>query len=139
MSRRRGRARGYILAEALVSAALASLAGVLAVTLLIWTAATMDRAQSGEGAVHVLDRLYEESRLATPDALGRPASGYIGRYQWVRVPGRSLGDAPGLADDPKYAYAPVPLHFVVQWSAAGRTERRELQAIVRPAGQAPLP
>jgi hypothetical protein len=139
VSRRGGRARGYVLAEALVSAALASLAGGLAVTLLVWSAASVDRAQSAEGAIRVLDRLYEESRIETPDALGRPASGFIGRYQWVRVPGQSLGEAPGLADDPKFAYAPVLVRFVVQWRAAGRTERRQLQATVRPAGQAPAP
>jgi type II secretory pathway pseudopilin PulG len=135
----RGRAGGYILAEALVSAALASLAGVLAVTLLMWSAGTINRAQSTLGAIRVLDRLYEESRLAAPDALGRPASGVIGRYQWVRVPGRPLGESPGLAPDAKLADAPVPLRFFVQWSAGGRTERRQLQAIVRPAGEAAAP
>jgi type II secretory pathway pseudopilin PulG len=139
VSRGGGRARGYVLAEALVSAALASLAGGLAVTLLVWSAASVDRAQSAEGAIRVLDRLYEESRLATPAALGRPASGFIGRYQWIRAPGRSLGDAPGLADDLRFAYSPVPVRFVVQWRAGGRTERRQLQAIVRPAGQEPAP
>jgi type II secretory pathway pseudopilin PulG len=127
---------GYVLAEALVSAALASLAGVLAVTLLIWSAERIDRAQSAEGAIRVLDRLYEESRLATPDALGRPASGFVGRYQWVRVPGRALGDDNGPPPDPKLAYAPIPVKFYVQWTAGGRTERRQLQAIVRPAGEA---
>ncbi len=139
MSRRGGRAGGYILAEALVSAALASLAGVLAVTLLIWSAQTIDKAQSSLGAIRVLDRLYEESRLASPDALGRPASGVLGRYQWVRVPGRPLGEAPGLAPDPKFVDAPTPVRFFVQWTAAGKTERRQLQAIVRPAGEATTP
>jgi len=136
---RRAGARGYILAEALVSAALASLAGALAVTLLIWSAQSIDRSQSALGAIRVLDRLYEEARLATPDALGRPASGYIGRYQWVRIGGRSLDDTAAYAADPKLAYAPIPVRFYVQWSAAGRTERRTLQAIVRPAGAAAAP
>ena len=135
---RRGASRGYILAEALVSAALASLAGALAVTLLIWSAQSIDRSQSALGAIRVLDRLYEEARLATPDALGRPASGYIGRYQWVRIGGRSLDDTAYDAD-PKLADAPMPVRFYVQWSAAGRTERRTLQAIVRPASAAAAP
>ena len=132
---RRGGMRGYVLAEALVSAAIASLAGVLSVTLLIWSAERVDRSQSSVGAMRVLDRLYEEARLATPDALGAPASGRIGRYQWVRAPGRPLGEAPGLAPDPKFAYAPTPVRFVVAWNAAGKLERRQLQAIVRPAGR----
>lgn len=135
MKRRGGRARGYILAEALVSAALASLAGALAVTLLIWSAQSVERARGSLGAMRLLDRLYEESRLATPDRLALPASGYVGSYQWVRIPGRSLADA-GLPPDPKLAYAPVPVRFVVQWTSAGRTERRQLQAIVRPSGEA---
>ncbi|HEX3407786.1 MAG TPA: hypothetical protein VHS81_11155 [Caulobacteraceae bacterium] len=131
--------RGYVLAEALVSAALASLAGVLAVTLLIWSARSIDRSQAAEGAVRVLDRLYQESRLATPDALGRPASGYVGRYQWVRIPGRALSDELGQEPDPKLADSPVPLRFVVQWTAAGKTDRRQLQAMVRPAIQDAAP
>jgi type II secretory pathway pseudopilin PulG len=130
-----GAKRGYVLAEALVSAALASLAGVLAVTLLIWSARSIDRSQAAEGAIRVLDRLYQECRLASPEALGRPASGWVGRYQWVRIPGRSLGDAPGQAPDPKLADAPIPVRLVVQWTAGGKTDRRQLQAIVRPAIQ----
>lgn len=126
MTRRR-RVRGYILAEAVVSAALASLAGVLAVTLLIWSAEAIDRSQSSVGAMRVLERLYEESRLLTPDALNRPASGVLGRYQWIRSPSRSLED-----DLP---YAPVPVRFVVQWTSGGRLERRQIQAIVRPGAK----
>ena len=137
--RRAGGTRGYVLAEALGSAALASLAGVLAVTLLIWSARAIDRAQAGEGAVRVLDRLYQESRLASPEALGRPASGYVGRYQWVRIPGRSLGDEPGQDPDPRLADAPTPVRFVVQWTAGGKPARTQLQAIVRPAMQAAGP
>jgi type II secretory pathway pseudopilin PulG len=132
-------ARGYILAEALVSAAIASLAGVLSVTLLIWSAERIDRAQSSVGAIRALDRLYEEARLASPDALGRPASGVLGRYHWVRVPGRPLGAAPGMAPDPKLADSPVPVRFFVEWSAGGRLERRQLQAVVRAAGAEPTP
>jgi len=124
---RRRRVRGYILAEAVVSAALASLAGVLAVTLLIWSAEAIDRSQSSVGAMRVLERLYEESRLLTPDALNRPASGVLGRYQWIRSPSRSLED-----DLP---YAPVPVRFVVQWTSGGRLERRQIQAIVRPGAK----
>ena len=132
---RRGAAakRGYVLAEALVSAALASLAGVLAVTLLIWSARSIDRSQSAEGAIRVLDRLYQECRLASPEALGRPASGYFGRYQWVRIPSRALSDDAGRDPDPKLADSPIPVRLVVQWTAGGRTDRRQLQAVVRPA------
>ena len=63
--RRRRSARGYILAEALISAAIASLAGALSVMLLIWSAEAIDRSQSSIGAMRALDRLYEESRLLT--------------------------------------------------------------------------
>jgi type II secretory pathway pseudopilin PulG len=133
VKRAAGAKRGYVLAEALVSAALASLAGVLAVTLLIWSARSIDRSQAAEGAIRVLDRLYQESRLASPEALGRPGSGYVGRYQWVRIPSRPLGDDPGQPPDPKFADSPIPLRFVVQWTAGGRTDRRQMQAIVRPA------
>jgi len=122
------RLRGYILAEALISAAIASLAGALSVTLLIWSTEAIDRSQSSIGAMRVLDRLYEESRLLTPDDLGRPASGVLGRYQWVRAPGQPLGfEAP---------YSPVPVRFFVQWTAGGRVERRTLQAVLRPAAPA---
>ena len=138
MSRPRGQP-GYVLAEALVSAALATLAGVLAVTLLIWSAESIERSQSSLGAIRVLGRLYEESRLASPDALGRPASGVIGRYQWVRAPSRPLGEAPGLALDPQFADSPMPVRFSVQWTAAGRPQRQQLQAIVRPAAEASAP
>jgi hypothetical protein len=112
--------RGYILA-------LASLAGVLSVTLLIWSAEAIDRAQSSVGAMRVIERLYEESRLATPDDLARPASGTYGRFQWVRSPGRALGD-----DSP---YAPAPVRFFVRWTSGGRAEAREIQVIVRPAAK----
>ena len=125
----RRRPRGYILAEALVSAALASMAGALSLTLLIWSAESIDRSQSSIGAMRALDRLYEESRLLTPDALGRPASGMLGRFQWVRSPGRPLGDAP---------YAAVPVRFVVQWTAGGRVERRAIEAVVRPGAKDPV-
>jgi hypothetical protein len=134
-----GGTRGYVLAEALVSAALASLAGGLAVTLLIWSARSIDRSQSAEGAIRVLDRLYQECRLTSPEALGRPASGWVGRYQWVRIPGRPLSDEAGQEPDPKLADAPIPVRLVVQWTAGGKTDRRQLQAVVRPAIQAPGP
>ena len=120
------RLRGYVLAEALISAAIASLAGVLSVTLLIWSVEAIDRAQSTVGAVRVLERLYEESRLLSPDELGRPGSGVFGRYQWIRSPGHSLGDG---------AYAPVPVRFFVQWISGARVERREIQVILRPGAK----
>jgi hypothetical protein len=128
-TRRRGagRARGYILAEALISAAIASLTGLLAVTLLIWSAEAIDRAQSSVGATRQLARLYEESRLLTPDDLGRPASGVLGRYTWIR--------SPGLAFDRDNDYSPAPVRFTVQWMAGGRLERMSLQAIVRPSAR----
>jgi hypothetical protein len=125
--RRAGAARGYILAEALISAAIASLAGLLSVTLLIWSAEAIDRAQSRVGATRELARLYEESRLLTPDDLGRPASGVLGRYSWIRSPA-----APLDRDD---VYSPVPVRFTAQWMAGGRFERMSLQAIVRPSAR----
>jgi hypothetical protein len=123
--------RGYVLAEALISAAIASLAGVLAVTLLIWSAEAIDRSQSSVGAMRALGRLYEESRLLTPDELNRPASGALGRYQWIRSPGRAL--------DSDMPYAPVPVRFFVGWTSGGRQERREIQVIVRPGAKDPAP
>jgi hypothetical protein len=122
-----GAVRGYILAEALISAAIASLAGVLSVTLLIWSAEAIDRAQSGVGATRELARLYEESRLMTPDDLGRPASGLLGRYTWVRSPSAPL--------DRDNDYSPVPVRFTVQWMAGGRLQRMSLQTIVRPSAR----
>jgi type II secretory pathway pseudopilin PulG len=121
---RRQGARGYVLAEALVSAAIASLAGLLSVTLLVWASQAVDRTQSAIGAMKVLSRLYETSRLATPDALGRPSSGVIGRYAWIRSPSRSLSD--------DMEYAPVPVRFDVSWLSGGKVQRRELRALVRP-------
>ncbi|HEY1752021.1 MAG TPA: hypothetical protein VGG29_12200 [Caulobacteraceae bacterium] len=132
MSRRRLKA--YVLAEALISAAVASLAGTLAVTLLIWSAQSIDRSQTSIGAMKALDRLYEESRLLSPSALGRPASGVLGRFQWLRIPSASLAVG---ADDPKLAYAPTPLRLVVRWTSGGRVEQRQLTAIVRPLQTAP--
>jgi hypothetical protein len=120
-------ARGYILAEALISAAIASLTGLLSVTLLIWSAEVIDRAQSSVGATRQLARLYEESRLLTPDDLGRPGSGVLGRYTWVRSPGPPLD-----RDNP---YSPAPVRFTVQWMAGGRLERMSVQAIVRPSAR----
>ncbi|HZZ88272.1 MAG TPA: hypothetical protein VFE13_08040, partial [Caulobacteraceae bacterium] len=80
-------------------------------TLLIWSAQAIDRAQSSVGAMRVIERLYEESRLATPDDLGRPSSGTYGRFQWIRSPGRPLGD--------ESAYAPTPVRFFVRWTSGG--------------------
>jgi hypothetical protein len=125
MSRSRGGPRGYILAEALISAAIASLAGALSVTLLIWSAEAIARSQSSIGAMRALDRLYEESRLLPPDALNRPGSGVLGRYQWIRSPSRALGD--------ETPFAPVPVRFLVQWTSGGKVERRMIQAVIRPA------
>jgi hypothetical protein len=114
----------------MVSAALAAMCGVLAVTLLIWAGEAIDRAQSSVGAIRALERLYEESRLLTPRELARPASGVLGRYAWIRAPGVPL--------DPTKDDAPTPVRFFVRWTAAGRLERRELQAIIRPTAAAPL-
>ena len=131
MSRRPTVTRGYILAEALISAAIASLAGVLAVTLLIWSAEAIDRSQSSVGAMRALGRLYEESRLLTPDELNRPGSGVLGRYQWIRSPSRALGD--------ETPYAPVPVRFFVQWTSGGKVERRTIQAVIRPGAMEASP
>ncbi|HVN02369.1 MAG TPA: hypothetical protein VMT68_19375 [Caulobacteraceae bacterium] len=128
---RRRAARGYILAETMVSAALAGLCGAMAVTLLVWASAAIDRAQSSVGAMRALERLYEEARLLPANELGRPANGVMGRYAWIRAPGPAL-DA--TAPD-----APIPVRFLVQWTAAGRLERRGLQAVVRPVAEASRP
>jgi hypothetical protein len=128
--RRRRHLRGYVLAEALISAAIASLAGALSVTLLIWSAEAIDRSQSSIGAMRALDRLYEESRLLTPDELNRPGSGTLGRYQWIRSPGRALGEG---------TYAPVPVRLFVQWTSGSQLERREIQVVLRPGAKDPTP
>jgi hypothetical protein len=131
MTRPRRAPRGYILAEALISAAIASLAGALSVILLIWSTEAIDRSQSSIGAMRVLDRLYEESRLLPPDALNRPGSGVLGRYQWVRAPGRALGD--------ETPYPPVPVRLFVQWTSGGKVERRAIQAVIRPSAAEAAP
>jgi hypothetical protein len=115
-----------VLAEALISAAIASLAGALSVMLLIWSAEAIDRSQSSLGAMRALDRLYEEARLLAPDALNRPASGVLGGYQWIRSPSRALADG---------TYAPVPVRFFVRWTSGGRTEQREIQVVLRPGAK----
>ena len=69
---------GFILAEALVSLGLAALTGALALTLLVWAARTIDRAGARMEAATVIERLYEEARLASPADLRAVTSGTAG-------------------------------------------------------------
>jgi hypothetical protein len=97
--------------------------------LLIWAAAAVDRAQSTVGAAKVMERIYEESRLLTPAQLSTPASGVLGRYRWSRSPGARL--------DPRFDFAPAPVRISVSWTASGRPEQRNLDALIAPGGAPP--
>jgi type II secretory pathway pseudopilin PulG len=129
MSRRRSRRlAGFVLAEALVSAAIAALTAGLAVTLLAWSARSVSESQASLGAVRVQERVYEEARLLTPAALGMMGQGTMGRYRWLRTSGPRL--------DSRFEDAPVPLRITVTWTAGGRPWSRTLEALVAP-GSAP--
>ena len=123
------RAGGYVLAEALVSAALAAMASTLAIVLLIWAAAAVDRAQSSVGAMRVMERVYEESRLLTPSQLYTSARGVLGRYSWSRTSGPKL--------DQRFDFAPAPVRITVRWTASGRAEERHLDALIAPGAAPP--
>ena len=116
------RKQGFILAEALVSLGLAALTGTLAVTLLVWAARTIDRAQARMAAATVIERLYEEARLTSPADLRAVASGRSGRYRWRRLPRGPVEIAsPGGAQR---------VRLEVTWSAGARPDRSAIDAVV---------
>ncbi|MDO9337705.1 MAG: hypothetical protein Q7T61_15015 [Caulobacter sp.] len=122
MTRGAPREGGFILAEALVSLGLAALTGALALTLLVWAARTIDRAQARIAAATVIERLYEEARLATPADLRAMTSGKTGRYSWRRLP-----------RGPVEAAAPAGAQRVrleATWTAGGRPDRSVIDAVV---------
>ena len=123
-SERRG---GFILAEALVSLGLAALTGALALTLLVWAARTIDRARARMEAATVIERLYEEARLATPADLRAVASGTSGRYRWRRLP-----RGPVLIAQPNGAQR---VRLEASWIAGGRPDRSIVEAVVVGASQ----
>lgn len=118
---------GFILAEALVSLGLAALTGALALTLLVWAARTIDRAQARMEAATVIERLYEEARLATPADLRAMTAGSAGRYRWRRLP-----RGPVEAAQPNGAQR---VRLEATWSAGGRPDRSAIEAVVAGASQ----
>jgi type II secretory pathway pseudopilin PulG len=118
--------RGYILIEALVSVALAAVTGAVAVTLLVWTARTMERSQTRIEAAALVERLYEEARLASPADLAAPAAGQAGRYRWRRQPlglvDRSLGGGPER------------VRLDVSWRAGGQPQASHVEAWITGGG-----
>jgi hypothetical protein len=125
------RAGGYVLAEALISAAIAAVTAGLSITLLAWSVRSVAASQASLGAVRVLGRVYEESRLLPPGALGGVGQGQMGRYHWTRIPRPSL--------DSRFAAAPVPVRMVVSWTQNSQVQTRELDAVIAPGGVSPQP
>jgi type II secretory pathway pseudopilin PulG len=120
------RARGFILVDALVSVALAALTGAVAVTLLVWTARSLDRSQARLEAAALVERLYEEARLASPDDLSAAASGQAGRYRWRRLP-------LGLVDRP-FGAGPQRIRLEVAWRAGGQPQSSHVEAWITGGG-----
>ncbi|MDQ0465743.1 type II secretory pathway pseudopilin PulG [Caulobacter ginsengisoli] len=118
--------RGYILVDALVSVALAAVTGAVAVTLLVWTAHSLERSKARLEAATVVERLYEEARLASPVQLASPAGGQIGRYRWRRLP-------LGLVDRP-FGAGPQRVRLEVTWRAGGRPQSDRVEAWITGGG-----
>ena len=118
---------GFILAEALVSLGLAALTGALALTLLVWAARTIDRARARMEAATVIERLYEEARLAAPADLRAVTSGTSGRYRWRRLPRGPVDVA-----QPNGAQR---VRLETTWMAGGRPDRSGIEAVVIGASQ----
>ena len=118
---------GFILAEALVSLGLAALTGALALTLLVWAARTIDRAGARMEAATVIERLYEEARLASPADLRAVTSGTAGRYRW-----RRLSRGPVDGSSPNGAQR---VRLEATWTAGGRPDRSAIEAVVVGASQ----
>ncbi|MDB5469209.1 MAG: hypothetical protein JWR84_769 [Caulobacter sp.] len=114
--------QGFILAEALVSLGLAALTGTLALTLLVWAARTIDRAQARMAAATVIERLYEEARLTSQADLRAVASGRTGRYRWRRLPRGAVEIA-----NPNGAQR---VRLEVTWSAGARPDRSAIDAVI---------
>lgn len=113
---------GFILAEALVSLGLAALTGTLALTLLVWAARTIDRAQARMAAATVVEQLYEEARLTTPADLRAVTSGRTGRYRWRRLPRGPVENAiPNGAQR---------VRLEVTWTAGARPDRSVIDAVI---------
>lgn len=120
------RVKGYILVDALVSVALAALTGAVATTLLVWTAHSLERSQArGEAAV-LMQRLYEEARLASPADLAAPAGGQAGGFRWRRTP-------LGLVDRP-FGAGPQRVRLDLAWRAGGEAQASHIEAWVTPPG-----
>ena len=116
------RKSGFILAEALVSLSLAALTGTLALTLLVWAARTIDRAQARMAAATVVEQLYEQARLTTPADLRAMTSGRTGRYRWRRLP-----RGPVEAASPNGAQR---VRLEVTWTAGARPDRSVIDAVI---------
>ncbi len=120
--RQRPHNEGFILAEALVSLGLAALTGTLSLTLLVWAARTIDRAQARLAAATVVERLYEEARLTTRADLRAVTSGRTGRFSWRRLP-----RGPVEFTRPDGAQR---IRLEVTWTAGARPDRSAIDAVV---------
>ena len=123
-ARRPRSAAGFILAEALVSAAIAGLAATLAILVLITVAGQLERAAAERGAARLTRAVYEEARLASAAQLKGVATGQVGRYGWLRNGGGALSrDLPD---------SPVNVRIDVRWTVHGRAYRHSVQAVIAP-------
>ncbi len=129
--RRRRVLRGFVIAEALVSTVIASLAVSLALALFASAVQTILEARASRGATRALQAVYEQARLETPDELGRRAFGRMGRYGWSVTPKGPL--------DRKLEFGPQVVRMEVRWAVARGPRRVALDAIILPGGGGKLP
>lgn len=123
-ARRQKGAAGFILVEALVSAAVAGLAAALAILVLVTVAGQLERAAAERGAAQLTRAVYEEARLTPAAQLKGAATGQVGRYAWLRTGGGAL--SPDLPD------SPVKVRIDVRWTVHGRPYRHGVQAVIAP-------
>jgi len=121
----RGGARGFILAEAVVSTAIAGLAATLAIIVLITVSGQLERASAERGAARLTQAVYEEARLASAAQLNGVATGQIGRYSWLRK-----GSGPVNRDLPD---SPVDVRIDVRWAVRGQPYKHSVRAVIAPA------
>lgn len=118
----RTRLGGFVLAEALVAAALAALSMAFALKLLAWTVERGQSAGNTLQAVRVIERIYEESLADPAAARSRPSAGQTGRFFWSRA---------ALSPDPARVREPVSVvRIEVRWRERSRVKRLALDAVV---------
>ena len=123
--RRRPGARGFILAEAIISTAIAGLAATLAIVVLITVSGQLEKASAERGAARLTRAVYEEARLASVTQLNGVATGQVGRYSWLR---KGSG-----AVDRDLPDSPVDVRIDVRWTVRGRPYRHSVRAVIAPA------